>query len=172
MKVKINFLSIVSLALLLAISITMSIGVNIVSATPANWSEVIRFTGSGNEQYTTEYFTCDHVEWRIRWEYVPDPDYPEYAAFSVYTYPQGGDIPIDSIYKAGSEDTSGISYIHNNKGTFYMEIIVASTQSYTIIVEQDLDSIPEFSSILILLPLFMLVTLLAVIVLRKSKTCR
>ena len=171
MKTKINSLGIVSLVLLLAISIATIDG-NIVSATPANWSEVIRFTGSGTEQYTTEYFTCDHVEWRIRWEYVPDPDYPEYAAFSVYTYPQGEDtLFVDSIVKTGSEDTSGVSYIHNNKGTFYMKINVANTQNYTIIVEQDLDSIPEFSSILILLPPFMLVTLLAVMVLRKSKTC-
>ncbi|MCD6240042.1 hypothetical protein J7K27_00770 [Candidatus Bathyarchaeota archaeon] len=152
------------LMFLLTLSIvTLTTLIGSVSASPENWVEVIRFTGSGTEQYTSEYFTCDHVEWRIRWEYVPDPEYPEFALFNVYTYPQGEDtLFIDSIIKSGADDTSGVSYIHNNAGTFYMKINVANTQSYTIIVEQDLDSIPEFPSFLILPLLFILSTLLFV----------
>ena len=69
--------------------------------------------------------------------------------------------------KAELLGTSGISYIHNSKGTFYLKINVAYTESYTIIVEQDLDSIPEFPSFLIL-PLFMIATLLAVIIYRRK----
>ena len=162
MKVKIGSRVLFSLALFLVFSVTMLGVSSIVSATPSNWSEVTRFTGSGTEMYTTDYFTCDHVEWRIRWEYVDS----EYTVFNVFTYPQGEDaIFIDAIIKMGSEDTSGASYIHDNKGTFYMKINVANTESYTIIVEQDLDSVPEFSSMLIL-PLFMAVTLLAIIIYR------
>ena len=37
-------------------------------ASSENWVEVKRFTGSESEAYTSDYFTCDHVEWRIRWE--------------------------------------------------------------------------------------------------------
>jgi len=44
-----------------------------------------------------------------------------------------------------------------------MKINVTNTQGYTTIIEQDLDSIPEFPSFLIL-PLFMIATLLAAIV--------
>jgi hypothetical protein len=151
------------ICLLLISSIIASF--NVVLATPDNWSEVTRFTGSGTEVYTTDYFTCDHVEWRISWEYIPDS---ESTIFWVYTYPQGEDaLYIDVIYKTGADDTSGISYIHNNNGTFYMKIEVSNTQSYTIIVEQDLDSTPEFPSFLIL-PLFMIATLLAVIVYKRK----
>jgi len=141
---------------------------DIALASPADWSEVTRFTGSGTESYTTDYFTCEHVEWRIRWEYVPDSDFPEYTVFNVYSYPEGEDVIfIDSIIKMGAEDTSGASYIHNNAGTFYSTINVANTESYTIIVEQDLDSIPEFPSFIIL-PLFMIATLLAIIVYKRK----
>jgi hypothetical protein len=141
---------------------------NVVSATPANWSEVVRFTGSGGESYSTDYFTCNYVEWRIRWSYVPDPSYPQYTVFSVFTYRQGEDaLYVDSIMKTGGSDTSGTSYIHNKHGAFYSKINIANTQSYTIIIEQDMDSIPEFS-LFIILPMFMIATLLAVIVYRRK----
>ncbi len=134
-----------------------------------DWSEVTRFTGSGTEMYTTNYFTCDHVEWRIRWEFVPHSANPNLTLFNVATYPQGEDVSfIDFIYKFGGEDTSGASYIHNNQGTFYSKINVGNTEGYTIIIEQDLDSIPEFPSFLIL-PLFMIATLLAAVIIYRKK---
>jgi hypothetical protein len=82
----------------------------------------------------------------------------------VYTYPQGENtLYIDSIIKTGSNDTNGISYIHDNDGTFYSKINVALTDSYTIIIEQDLNSIPEFPS-WIILPLFLVATLSGVLI--------
>jgi hypothetical protein len=135
----------------------------IVFASSSNWVEVIRFTGSGTEHYTTDYFTCEHVEWRIRWEYTPNPALPMFALFNVYTYPQGEDtLYIDDIIKTGTNDINGTSYIHNNDGTFYSKINIAFTESYTIIIEQDLNSIPEFPS-WIVLPLFLCATILALI---------
>lgn len=131
------------LLILLIFSVVL-IESKIAFASPENWTEVTKFTGSGTEQYTTNYFTCNHVEWRIRWEYIPDNQYPEFAVFNIYTFPEGEDIMfIDGIVKMGSDDTSGASYIHNNAGTFYSKINVANTESYTIIIEEDLDSIPE-----------------------------
>ena len=314
MKVAIGFL-----LLVLVSSITVFAVSSIASATLADWSEVTRFTGSGTEQYTTDYFACDHVDWRIRWECIPEFDHPELAEFSIFTYSQTDDVSyIDSINKTivnvnktllqttmgdiviefhddmpittvnfknltqqgvyddtvfhrvidgfmiqggdptgtgygdpsiptipdeftdhnrndrgtiamanagpntGSSqffinlvnnnhldlhhpvfgeviegmdvvdaigkvetdendrplqnvtitnakllDASGISYIHNNSGTFYMRINVTNAQGYTIIVEQDLDSIPEFPSFLIL-PLVLMATLPAVIVYRRK----
>jgi len=162
-------LGIISIACLLILPMISVLSCSsVVSATPENWSEVVRFTRSGTDQYTTAYFTCSHAEWRIRWSYVPDPSYPQYTAFSIFTYPQGESaMYIDFIYKTGGSDTSGTSYIHSKQGTFYSKIGVSSTQSYTIIIEQDLDSIPEFPLFLIL-PLFMISTLLAVIVYRRK----
>jgi hypothetical protein len=140
----------------------------VVFASSSGWSEVKRFTGSGTEHYTTDYFTCEHVEWRIRWEYVPNPTLP-LALFSVYTYPQGEDnLYIDSIIKIGANDTNGISYIHNNDGTFYSKINAGNTESYTIIIEQDLHSIPEFP-VWSIPPLFLTALALALVVRRKLK---
>lgn len=140
-----------------------------VLASPDNWSEVVRFSGSGSEHYTTDYFACEHVEWRILWEYVPDPDYSEFTIFNVYTYPKGEEVMFtDCIIKTGAENTSGNSYIHNEAGTFYMVINIANTETYTIVVEQDLDSILEFPSILIL-PLFMMTTVLALVVYKREQ---
>jgi len=159
-------LGIISIACLLILPIISVLSFSsVVSATPENWSEVVRFTGSG----TTAYFTCSHVEWRIRWSYVPDPSYPQYAVFSVLTYPQGEDtLFIDYIMKTGDSETSGISYIHNQQGTFYCKISEANTQSFVVIIEQDVDSIPEFQSFLIL-PLFMIATLLTALVCKRKK---
>jgi hypothetical protein len=167
MKAKLGLGLIFSVAIFSFSSITMLSSIAL--ASPANWSEVTRFTGSGSDMYTTDYFTCNHVEWRIRWEYVPHSEYPESTVFGITTYPQGEDVfYVDFIMKSGSEDTTGTSYIHDNKGTFYMKINIANTESYTIIIEQDLDSIPEFPSFLIL-PLFMTATLLAVIIYRRKR---
>jgi hypothetical protein len=140
----------------------------IVFASSSDWSEVTKFTGSGTEYYTTDFFTCEHVERRIRWEYFPNPGLP-LAIFSVYTYSQGEDtLYIDSIIKLGANDTNGTSYIHENDGTFYSKINAANTESYTIIIEQDLNSIPEFPS-WIIFPLFLVATLVSIIVRKKLR---
>ena len=116
---------------------------------------------------TLQIILLDHIEWRIRWEYVPSFQYPNSTVFGVVTYPQGEDIMYsDFIMKMGTEDTTGISYIHNNKGTFYLELSIANTESYTIIVEQDVNSIPEFPS-WIILPIFLITTLVALTARKK-----
>jgi hypothetical protein len=261
----------VTLIILLFCFVHLVFTVSIVSASSGNWSEVTRFTGSG----TTDYFTCEHAEWRILWEYVGS----EYALLTVYTYPQGEDgsfidsiikganaevmlsvvnwttvsntddppgmsdsihyeaevegyilnpndfpvynvtisltfdvdvsymiytapesfqrtinvgtmsanetRPISEIFlfgitwrsmkltdfsydvkchvKTGDLETSGVSYIRDQKGTFYMDIDATNIENFTIIVEQDLDSIPEFPS-WIILPLFLIATLSVIII--------
>jgi hypothetical protein len=114
--------------------------------TAGNWGEVVRFTGSGYQQYYTDYFTCEYREWRIRWEYVPEPDSAGFAYFNVVVYPERALFVVDSILSKGGNDTNGISYIHDMSGMFFMGITAGAAESYTIIVEQNLNSIPEFSS--------------------------
>jgi hypothetical protein len=132
-----------------------------------NWTEVARFTGGGSDSSTTDYFTCDHVEWRIRWEYVPRSDYPDYSVFGVITYEHGIEyIYVDMVNQMGSENTEGVSYIHNNEGTFYMEFSIANTESFTVIIEQDTSSIPEFPTWMTT-PLLVVAALAAIVCKRK-----
>lgn len=158
-----------TLALLLCFSISLfTVTSGIVFASSDNWSEVTRFTDDKGTMFTTDPFTIDHVEWRIRWEYEPQPGVPdEHPALHVYVYPQESPGTwFESITKRGTEETNGTLYIHDKNGTFHL-VIINAVQNYTLIVEQDLDSIPEFPS-WIVLPLTMTATLIAVVLKRRS----
>ena len=99
------------------------------------WVEVARFTNSG----TTYPFICEHVGWRIRWEYIPSS---EFAVFSISTYEaREGEMLIDYVFKTGDEETSGVSYIHDREGVFYMEISTTNTEGFTVIVEDKPENI-------------------------------
>jgi len=135
--------------------------------TSEDWNEVARFTGSGYQQYYTDYFTCDYREWRIRWEYVSEPDSAGFAYFNVVVYPERALFVVDSILSKGGNDTNGISYIHDMSGRFFMGITAGAAESYTIIVEQNLNSIPEFPSLTPLLTVPVLFAVALVIYRRK-----
>jgi len=116
-------------------------------ASSGNWSEVARLTGGGGIG-TTETFTIDHVDWRIRWEIEPS-NRSESTAFLVYIFPATGihhsEPWFESIQHYGTEETSGTLYIYDRNGSFNMDVL-ASIESYTMIIEQNLESIPEFPS--------------------------
>jgi len=245
------------------------------SVAAAEWVEVTRFSGSQTGQRITDYFTCDHVDWRVRWEYASQD-----ASFVVNIYQQNqivdsitegvkldamlfwhpiiesfesdpedfylrisvdgnvsslAEVPVHNVtlnlvfevrypatsgllttthrfnrnetlnigvlvaneteqisetfvYKvdfrtllAGSDfsydiewdrddDASGVSYVQDQEGTFYMEIIT-DAESYTIIVEQDADSIPEFTP-LALVVVLIAVSLLVVVLSKKFAKAR
>ena len=124
---------------------------NFAWAALVSWSEVTRFTGSGD--YTTDYFTCDHVEWRMNWNYTPISNYSTLAVFAVDVYPKNQNVSITSILQIGNTSENGTSYIHNQTGEFYLQFRVTNVENYTVVIEQDLESIPEFS-LTILLSLF------------------
>ncbi len=132
-------------------------------ASSDNWSEVARLTGGGVS--TTESFTVDHVDWRLRWEIEPSNS-SERTAFLVYIFPctgiQHSEQWFESIQHFGTEETSGVLYIYDHNGTFNMDVL-ASAESYTMIIEQNLDSIPEFPSWIPLLTLLVTVMAVAVI---------
>jgi len=129
-----------------------------------SWSEVTQFTGSRG--YMTEDFTCTHVEWRMNWNYTPSPSYPSLAGFSIVVYSINQDISIASVMQMGNTTTNGTSYIHNQKGTFYLDIIVGNVENYVIVIEQDVDSLPEFST-MVLLSLLLSGTLVAMTLARR-----
>jgi len=147
-------------------TVDFSVDTTSLEATSENWSEVTRFTGGGGI-ITTESFTCDHVEWRIRWEYEPRTENPEDPpGLEVCVYTQEYHSPwFERFSKWGTEETNGTLYIHNKNGTFHLAII-CGVPSYTVIIEQDVESIPEFPS-WIILPLFLIATFLALAVRKR-----
>jgi len=116
--------------------------------TSGNWSQVATFTGesSGN----TDSFTCDHVEWRIRWEAdIMDLHFYFTDYFlQITTFPEGSiNYYIDFINGSFSsisdsgDRVSGTSYIHDHAGSFYMRIMTSThTENYRVIVEQNTNS--------------------------------
>lgn len=145
-------------------TVDFSVDATSLEASSENWVEVTRFSGSSahGSNFTTEPFTCDHVIWRIRWESDSGHGhFPNLHNFSVTTYPQGEDIfYVDSIFETGLGKKNGTSYIRDSSGEFYMRITTGIIEHYTIIVEQDINSIPEFPS---WTPMLSIIIVLAVV---------
>jgi len=141
-------------------------------AETANWSEVATFTGVGSsETHNTTYFTIDHPEWQIRWMLSADPNHSAYAGFFVFVYPQGEtNSYVGTIYSIGGSPTNGTAPIHNLTGSFYMSVRagILGILNYTLIVEQDLNSVPEFPPSTIL-PLALTTALLVTITLAYAR---
>jgi uncharacterized membrane protein len=131
----------------------------------ASWSEVTQFTGSGD--YISDYFTCNHAEWRIVWNYTPMSDYSEYARFTIDVLTRNETSLIGRISQEGNTTTNGTTYIHNQQGEFYLDFLVSNLTGYTAVIEQDMQSVPEFSPIM-LLSLLTTGMLVAVILARRQ----
>jgi len=143
-----------------AASISLSIvAPQFVFAVSENWSEMTRFSGTG-ALTTTGPFTCDHVEWRIRWELEPQSGF-----LSAYIYPhEPQSASFESIIKSPeNNETNGTVYIPERSGTFHLVIMATGETSYTLIIEQNLVSIPEFPSWAPLLIMVIAVVAVAVI---------
>ena len=140
----------------------------LVFASSGNWVEVTRFTGGMAFDIYTEPFTCNHVEWRIRWNYSPEIDLQGKVSFAVFGLNVFDDESKNFILSTGgfgSKSESGTLSLSEN-GTFYMQIGAVETAGYSIIVEQNIDSIPEFPS-WTLLPI-LIVTSLVVLIARNK----
>ncbi|MFA5364123.1 MAG: hypothetical protein WC325_02960 [Candidatus Bathyarchaeia archaeon] len=150
-----------SFALLLFLStLVMFSTLCVVFAESPNWSVVTSFSG-GNGIITTDEFICHNVEWRIRWSFSPRTDNPEFTSFQVYVYSTESKSYFASIKKSGTEETSGSLIVANHTGTFYLEIIASIGNSYSITIEKNLNSIPEFASWMIV-PLCLTASLVVV----------
>ena len=153
-------------------------------ASSGNWEEKGRLTGYAPKFGSSPLFIIETVDWRIRWEYEPIEEVPNLTAFSIHVQThedvnitdasdfftesveeETTSITVGSIIKSGTEETNGTLYINGYDRTFYLDI-VSNAQSYTIIIEENLESIPEFPSWMIL-PLTITATLIAVVLKRK-----
>lgn len=131
----------------------------VVFASSGNWVEVATFTGSVGIG-STSHFTVDHVDWRIRLEIDPSNS-SESSSFAVYVF-QDSEPWSEKISQLTTNETTGILNIHNHSGSFYLVVQTMNVDSYTMIVEQNTETIPEFPSGLIL-PLIVTVVLMAVV---------
>jgi hypothetical protein len=141
--------SLLFLCMMLIFLVTTTIPVHSLAlAETANWSEVATFTGEGSmEIQNTTYFTISHPEWRIRWTISIDPQYVLAAGFFVYVYRQGETQNyVGYIYSIGGSPNNGTAIADNLTGSFYMSVRAGSPAilKYTLIVEQDLNSVLEF----------------------------
>ncbi len=142
--------------------------INVAVASPDNWVEVGRWSGEAFPklaEFQTAPFTCNHVDWRIFWIYTATGS-PFESILVIDAYEQGNPERIDLIYKSSYFSQSGTNNIRNNSGTFYLNATIANIEEYYIIVEQNVDSIPEFSPIFIL-PLFAVVTMFAIGIIKR-----
>ena len=155
-----QFLLIVLFCLSLSVS-TLSVA----CASSENWVEVIRFTGS--ESTKTEPFTIEHVEWRIRWNYSHPfmMHNPVAHAFVINILEHSPKKHIISIGEWNPTSENG-TWVHNENGAFYLEIWSISIDEYSIIIEQNIDSVPEFP-LWTLLSLFLITSLMVMLVRHK-----
>jgi len=136
---------------------------SVVFASSGNWVEVDRFTG-GSWTGGTKPFTVYHNEWRIKWTYEPIDEIDEETTILFRFYILDVDTNIVEFI-ASDETTSGTTNF-SQLGEYHLFIIGYNVQNYTIIVEQNIDSIPEFPS-WIILPLFFVATLVGVTIRNK-----
>ncbi len=113
----------------------------------ASWSKVIQFTGSAGQD--TPYFSCSHIEWRILWSWTVGSQGLTVGIVAYVYDNQGGLVTTIAPWINGAR--SGETYIHNHEGTFYLSISTINVASYTFTIEQDTDSVPEFSPVILLL---------------------
>jgi len=142
---------------------------SIVFASSDNWVEVTTFTGSAGGVHSTSRFAVDYVDWRIRWEVTPGNDSERGTSFDAYVYPSSGGPQIEEMHHAiGTEKTTGIKNIYNHRGIFYIVVVTTNIADVKLIIEQNIESIPEFPS-WIILPLVLTITLFSIIIKRNIK---
>ena len=159
----------------LLIFLTVFVG-NAVFALSENWVEVTTFTEHDGDGLTNQ-FTCNHVDWRIKWRYKPSSNshatvftidilsHHDNTTKTLYTVGDNGlKQPTPAVF--GQLNQTGTCYVTNQNGTFSLNTF-SFAPSYTIIIEENLESIPEFSSFT-LLSLVLTGTLVALIY--KTKT--
>ena len=132
------------------------------------WVEVGSWTGGGGLT-TTGYFTITHEEWRIRYNMILSSD----AECRMDVYEDGEEESFAMMYgwHNNSEGTIKVTRytaehfpnIHSSIGVFHIDTVLFGVGSYSIIVEQDVDTIPEFTPIALILVLIAVSTLLVAV---------
>jgi len=94
------------------------------------WKTTYTFTGS--EAKDTEDFNVPTNYWRV--VYTVKAESEQYAAFYLYVYPSGetaGYVAHVALMKSGSD----VSYVRAGPGNFYLKVLAANLNSWTIEVQ-------------------------------------
>ena len=144
--------------------ILTSISINVVYTSSENWVEVFRFTGNGLSTESTEDFVITYVDWRIRWSFESSVEPPP-TIFMITVYDSKDEI-VDSFVTA-FQGNGTLNY--NSTGSFYLSIRKNYVKEYEVIVEQNIESIPEFPSLSILVSGLSMITIISIIYRHKRK---
>ena len=118
--------------------------VGLAFAQTENWVEVATFSEGRARFGDTNSFVIDHEEWRLVWEYQVDLELLTAFMFDVKVF-ETQEI-IGGYNNSGKLDiTQGIYNITGQTGEFYL-FIGSNGLSYSITIEQNVDSVPEFGS--------------------------
>ena len=135
---------------------------NIVAVSAERWVEVAKWT----ESVTSSRFDCNHVSWEVHW------NFKDIALGSTWTIEI---IDIDALennvtfFKTGVGSFVSVNsgqYTHNQSGRYQITIDVNRINDFEVFVRQDIDSIPEFPSWM-LLSIFLILTLVSIIIRKR-----
>lgn len=115
-----------------------------VFAESENWIEIATFSEDRPRFGETNSFTVEHSEWRILWEY--EIDEANLTAFFFDVKNNDTHQLVGNYSNNGALDkTQGIYNITGTTGNFYLDL-GSNGLSYSITIEQNIDSVPEFGS--------------------------
>lgn len=131
-----------------------------------NWQQFLYWHGYKLPNTGNFIFEPEHEWWQIRWHYVPSNNESYYLGFTIYIYKEAVDMYF--YYEAfGTEgDTEG-TYRFVELGRYMVVWHLANIAYLEIWGEQDLDSIPEFTSVALIIGLIT-VSALAVLLSKKK----
>jgi hypothetical protein len=129
----------------------------------ANWQQVTVISGSNSQ--TSSEFMVNGSEWRIRWSFSRNVQYPSLTSFSFFVYPHGEtSIYEEYVSQSSGEENSGTLNLHGT-GLHYVQVLVANTPSYSLIVEYDTETVASDAEIvLIVVAVIAVPTVLLVII--------
>ena len=97
--------------------------------TKGEWNTIKTFTGSASK--TTEVFYIPSETWRINWTYTGG----SLAVFGFFVYPEGETVLfVESLSTMGSSQ-SDVTYIYEGPESFYVKLIVANIDQWTLTVQ-------------------------------------
>jgi hypothetical protein len=111
-----------------------------------NWVQVKAFQEQGND-YVTNPFACNYSEWRIRYsDYAPalEPFPLDYFYLNITIYQISDDSSNSTVGTISVLPTQGQYYyhiVHNQTGNFFLDFHAGILDNYTVIVEQNIDSV-------------------------------
>lgn len=97
--------------------------------TKGEWNTIMTFTGSAYK--TTELFHIPSETWRINWTYTGG----SLAVFGFYVYPEGETVSYVESLSAMGSSKSDVTYIYEGQDNFYIELLAANIDPWTLTVQ-------------------------------------